>query len=274
MTTHDQLHSNRLRYEMLVELVKGEVSKISALRSAPHTKLLQFSMDICLVALGVRTAYLVDALTPPDPVSVFTSLLKSLRLKSQLFGDVFLLSVPMHMQTFFVRRTVLLEYTLLNFPSFVLLDQNLTVSLSEPDGLRDILLNWNCEILRHGGLSYSLPDDLTQESLIPLAGVLLDYPVAYVPVSVHQSTFLDGEPLDVYEVAVDNPSRDFSSTPVTSEFVFIKFSCPRRVGEKDSSLSPSCLLLLLKHKFGFRLENIGASVSIRHYTEKLDRVAL
>lgn len=265
---------------MLVELVKGEVSKISALRSAPHTKLLQFSMDICLVALGVRdamwcrTAYLVDALTPPDPVSVFTSLLKSLRLKSQLFGDVFLLSVPMHMQTFFVRRTVLLEYTLLNFPSFVLLDQNLTVSLSEPDGLRDILLNWNCEILRHGGLSYSLPDDLTQESLIPLAGVLLDYPVAYVPVSVHQSTFLDGEPLDVYEVAVDNPSRDFSSTPVTSEFVFIKFSCPRRVGEKDSSLSPSCLLLLLKHKFGFRLENIGASVSIRHYTEKLDRVAL
>ncbi|KAI6042676.1 hypothetical protein EDC04DRAFT_911132 [Pisolithus marmoratus] len=220
-----------------------------------------------------RTAHLVDALTPPDPVSVFTSLLKNLRLKSWIFRDIFLLTVPMHMQTFFVQRTVLLEHTFLSFPSFIRLDQNLTVTPSAPDGAREILLDWSYEILRQGGLSYSLPGDLTQELLVPLAGILLDYPVAYVPVSAHQSTFLAGEPLDVYEVAFNSPSAGLSSLQ-GGRFVFIKFSCPRRVAEKDSILSPACLLLLLEHKFERRLESIGASVSVRHYTETLDRVAL
>ncbi|KIK18394.1 hypothetical protein PISMIDRAFT_192443 [Pisolithus microcarpus 441] len=80
MTTA-QLGGSRLGYDILVQLVREEVSKVSVLRSAPHTKQVQFSMDICLVAVGVRTAYLVDALAPPDPVSVFTSLLESLRSK-------------------------------------------------------------------------------------------------------------------------------------------------------------------------------------------------
>ncbi|KAI6130003.1 hypothetical protein EV401DRAFT_683121 [Pisolithus croceorrhizus] len=196
-------------------------------------------MDICLVAVGVRSAYLIDALAPPDPVSVFSSLLKSLRLKSKVFGDTFLLTVPEHMQIFFVQRTALLEHTLLNFPSFVRLDKDLTVEL-----------------------------------LVPLAGILLDYPVAYVPISAQQNIFLPGEPLDVYEVAFNSPSADSSLSLGASEFVFIKFSCPRRVADKDSTLSPACLLMLLEHKFGPRLENIGASVSVRHYTETLDRVAL
>ncbi|KAI6166617.1 hypothetical protein EDD17DRAFT_1177235 [Pisolithus thermaeus] len=231
-------------------------------------------MDICLVAVGVRSAYLIDALAPPDPVSVFSSLLKSLRLKSKVFGDTFLLTVPEHMQIFFVQRTALLEHTLLNFPSFVRLDKDLTVTSREPDSLRNILLDWSYEILWSGGLSYPLPDSLTQELLVPLAGILLDYPVAYVPISAQQNIFLPGEPLDVYEVAFNSPSADSSLSLGASEFVFIKFSCPRRVADKDSTLSPACLLMLLEHKFGPRLENIGASVSVRHYTETLDRVAL
>ncbi|KAI6114337.1 hypothetical protein F5141DRAFT_1291116 [Pisolithus sp. B1] len=273
MTTA-HLGGNRLGYEILVEFVREEVSKVSVLRSAPHAKQVQFSMDICLVAVGVRTAYLVDALAPPDPVSVFTSLLRSLRLKSQVFGDTFLLTVPEHMQIFFAQRTVLLGHTLLNFPSFVRLDKNLTVTPREPDGLRNILLDWSNNITPPEGLSYSLPDGLTQEILVPLAGILLDYPVAYVPVSAQQNIFLPGEPLDVYETAFSSPSADSSPSLGTSEFVFIKFSCPRRVADKDSTLSPACLLRLLEHKFGLRLENIGASVSVRHYTETLDRVAL
>lgn len=202
----------------------------------------------------------------------------------------------MHMQIFFAQGTLLLGYTPLNLPSFVRLDKDLTVVgvvylkesrfLSahrlhlllktpwEPDGLRNILSDWSSKILWPGGLSYSMPDDLTQELLIPLAGILLDYPVAYVPMSAQQNTFLPGEPLDIYEVAFKSLSADFSSSSGTSEFVFIKFSCPRRVADKDSTLSPACLLRLLEHKFRPRLENIGASVSVGHYTETLDRVAL
>lgn len=185
-----------------------------------------------------------------------------------------MLIVPMHMQIFFAQGTLLLGYTPLNLPSFVRLDKDLTVTPREPDGLRNILSDWSSKILWPGGLSYSMPDDLTQELLIPLAGILLDYPVAYVPMSAQQNTFLPGEPLDVYEVAFKSLSADFSSSSGTSELVFIKFSCPRRVADKDSTLSPACLLRLLEHKFRPRLENIGASVSVGHYTETLDRVAL
>ncbi|KAI5989097.1 hypothetical protein EDD15DRAFT_1341601 [Pisolithus albus] len=190
------------------------------------------------------------------------------------FSGHFLLIVPVHMQIFFAQRTVLLGYTLINLPLFVHLDKDLTVTPWEPDGLRNILSDWSSKILWSGGLSYSTPGDLTQELLIPLAGILLDYPVAYVPVSARQNTFLHGEPLDIYEVAFKSLSANFSSSSGTSEFVFIKFSCPRRVADKNSTLSPACLLRLLEHKFRPRLEKIGASMSVRHYTETLDRVAL
>lgn len=126
MTTA-QLGGNRLGYDTLVQLVREEVRKVPVLRSALHTKQVQFSMDICLVAVGVRTAYLVDALAPPDPVSIFTSLLESLRLENDVFRDIFLLIVPVHMQIFFAQRTVLLGYTLINLPLFVHLDKDLTV---------------------------------------------------------------------------------------------------------------------------------------------------
>ncbi|KAL4061661.1 hypothetical protein V8B97DRAFT_1107967 [Scleroderma yunnanense] len=72
---------HRCNFQMLFRLVTEELSKIPALRKTPRTKQCQFSMDVCLIACGVRCAYLVDAVTPLDPVHTFSSLLQNLRDK-------------------------------------------------------------------------------------------------------------------------------------------------------------------------------------------------
>ena len=124
-----------------------------------------------------------------------------------------------------------------------------------------------------GALSFFLPDNLTQIVLVPLAAVLIDYPVAYMPVSPSQTAFLGAEPLDVYEVAfsldiVDSPSTN------TRDFTFLKFSCPRKLADTCPRLSHTHLVQRLEDIFTPRLDKIGAGIAVRHHTETLDRVAL
>lgn len=121
-----------------------------------------------------------------------------------------------------------------------------------------------------GALSFSLPDGLTQVELVPLAAVLIDYPVAYVPVSPCQTVFLAEEPLDVYEVA--SPLDVVNSD--THEFTFLKFSCPQRLTDTCPRLSQPHLIQRLRDTFIPRLDKLGAHIVVRHHTETLGRVAL
>lgn len=195
------------------------------------------------------------------------------------------------MQTLFINTKLFDEKAIdssMN-PIFVRLDEDLTEvreaslpvsmviivpkSASPPDEVKDVLLGMRAAMASQGALSFFLPDNLTQIMLVPLAAVLIDYPVAYMPVSPSQTAFLGAEPLDVYEVAfsldiVDSPSTN------TRDFTFLKFSCPRKLADTCPRLSHTHLVQRLEDIFTPRLDKIGAGIAVRHHTETLDRVAL
>lgn len=116
-------------------------------------------------------------------------------------------------------------------------------------------------------LSLTLPPNLSQETLIPLAAILLEYPVAYVPASSDQANFLGGVPLNVFSCGL---------TSAFAEHVLMKFSCPSDVGLQAENLSPTKLMEGLMDRFQERLDLIGAGwvLSLEYHKETHDRVAL
>lgn len=115
-------------------------------------------------------------------------------------------------------------------------------------------------------LSITLRDDLTQDILVPLAAVLLDFPVAYVPVSAEQTSFLSGVPLDVYECFMHG----------SGSHTVLKFSSPCSIGARHPELGPERLIIALKAYLQPRLDKVGwaAPLDVVHRIETLDRVAL
>ncbi|KAG1715731.1 hypothetical protein ID866_1447, partial [Astraeus odoratus] len=223
--------------------------------------------------------YLVDVIAPPDPVHTLSSLLRTLRDKDPIFRDVVLWSDSTHMQSFFI-NTKLLEDKLVNLGegiAFIHLDESLTVSTLVPIAVKDVLLGMY-DAMTSRGLSFTFSEKLTPQILVPLAAVLIDYPVAYVPISPDETAFLQGEILDVYDVAFRKDAlthgSDRPSFIDTHEFTFLRFSCPRRLADSCPELSTAYLTQKLKNKFTPRLEEIGARVHVSHRIEKLDRVAL
>ena len=107
--------------------------------------------------------------------------------------------------------------------------------------------------------------------LVPLAAILLEYPLAYVPISSDQTSFLAGVPLDVYECVLTCPSM--LKAP---EHILMKFSCPSVLAATNLELSVSRLEERLNARFAPRLKQAGLSgtFQIRHSTETLARVAL
>ena len=112
---------------------------------------------------------------------------------------------------------------------------------------------------------------LKQELMIPIAAILLEYPVAYVPTSSDQTAFLSREPLDIYECRLVH-----TETEVPNQHTFLKFSCPSTIGVKHMELSPQKLTERMKERFIPRLQKVGDSITVDIHvsTEKFDRVAL
>jgi len=117
-------------------------------------------------------------------------------------------------------------------------------------------------------LSFSLVADTTTtlETVVPLAAVLLDYLVAYVPYTSYPNT-LSGVPLDVYECILAIDSREHS---------IIKFSCPATVQEFGfAQLKPENITLKLAAMFADRLGAAragGATIHVRHSSEMVDQI--
>ncbi|KAF8147322.1 hypothetical protein K438DRAFT_1626356 [Mycena galopus ATCC 62051] len=99
--------------------------------------------------------------------------------------------------------------------------------------------------------------------MIPLAGTLLGYPVAYVPDA--GGAFLAHASLDVFECSV---------RALTWEHAFLKFSCPAMLAATHPELAPTRIVASLKTRFEPRLEELGLVLIVKHETEILDRVAL
>ncbi|KAF8843289.1 hypothetical protein BDN67DRAFT_964685 [Paxillus ammoniavirescens] len=150
-----------------------------------------------------------------------------------------------------------------------------SVSSKTPDAIQDVLLKMQTSMaVSPDILSFTLPEALTQEVLVPLAAVVIDYPVAYVPASSEQTSFLSGEVLDVYNVSFKCPSSSASASNLQKEHVVLMFSCPRVLVSKHAELSPAALTEKLRVKFESRLESLGIHMSVTHHTQTLDRVAL
>lgn len=148
-------------------------------------------------------------------------------------------------------------------------------SREPPDMLREALRDVRFLMAESpDALSLSLSDTFTQEILIPLAAVMIDYPVAYFPACSAQTSFLEGEALDIYTISFKAITTSDSTSGFGKEYTFLKFSCPQVLVSNYAELSPATVIEKLRVKFTAGLSRIGTRVSVTHRTETLDRVAL
>ena len=124
-------------------------------------------------------------------------------------------------------------------------------------------------------LSFSLPSDTTFETVVPLAAILLDYLVAFVPYPSYPNT-LSGVPLDVYEYTLTIPSHD---STLNLNHSVIKFSCPTNLRENFTQLKPENVTLKMAAIFADRLSTArtgGVTIyvkhDVKHSSETVDRV--
>ncbi|KAG5636190.1 hypothetical protein H0H81_008896 [Sphagnurus paluster] len=157
--------------------------------------------------------------------------------------------------------------------SFVSLGlNNIPVSLvSEPPSDVDAVLSVLIDSMTNTSLlppSVTIPP-LSHGTAIPLAAVLLEYPVAYVPTSL-EHPFLSNITLDVYECVLLNVLEQNSS------YTLLKFSCPSELAGQHTNMDPEHIIAFLTEKFTGRMNKLlpGASFQILHNIQTLDRVAL
>lgn len=114
---------------------------------------------------------------------------------------------------------------------------------------------------------HTLPANPTSDTLIPLAGYLLEYPISYVPISNTQTDYLAGVELDVYECFV---------LTTNGRHTLLKFSCPTAVGLKELAFGTESMVAKLELVYGERIESLNQGWKIEMYHERttLDRVAL
>jgi hypothetical protein len=132
--------------------------------------------------------------------------------------------------------------------------------------LADLLpLTQSVELL----LSFSLSSETaTLETVVPLAAILLDYLVAYVPYPSYPNT-LSGVSLDFYECILTIPGRD------DLKHSFIKFSCPTTLREDLTQLKPDTITLKLTAIFADRFGTArtgDVNIRVKHSSETVDRV--
>jgi hypothetical protein len=122
--------------------------------------------------------------------------------------------------------------------------------------------------------------DTPQVALVPLAGVLLEYPVAYV-VPPEATAYLSQVLLDVYECAFHFDQSGITS--IERQHTLLKYSCPNVLGSAETSLHPDTIVELLRTHFEARLNQAWEQhapndpvprLSVHHTTVTLDRVAL
>ena len=127
-----------------------------------------------------------------------------------------------------------------------------------------------------------LPGGIRMEDAVPLAALILDYPVAYVPTSPPGNTapvFLSGVPVRTYECVVtfgshSIPSGSFARRERSS---VMKFSCPQSLEEEEAILLPQAVVDELTCLFEGRLAKTGdesAKFEVVCSSMTFDRLAL
>jgi hypothetical protein len=116
---------------------------------------------------------------------------------------------------------------------------------------------------------------LGQDVMVPLAAILLEYPVAYAPTSPAQSSFLSGVCLDIYDCILTRPHH-IADHVIPLTHTFLKFSSPHRLGLEHPSLSPSKLISDIATRYESRLKELECDfvLNIQHHTKTFDRITL
>ncbi|KAG2153097.1 uncharacterized protein EDB93DRAFT_242621 [Suillus bovinus] len=265
-----------------IRLAHEELSAQQPLRRVRPGKLEQFSTDLCLIAHGIRSACLVDTFAVQDPVSLFSRILAGLRSKSATFAGIVHWYDPSSLQSFIVNSRILRVFvqTMLEdnaaVVAYVLLDTFPTLLNSTPTTVLDVICAMNEDMLEsQANVSFSFVGGLTQDNLVPLAATLIGYPVAYVPISADQTSFLNGQPLDVYEAMVVPTASCTSSLQSSNQLhTLLKFSCPCLLAKTNLELSTERVTKRLQSQFQQSLSAIGLSLLVHHHVEVMDRVAL
>ncbi|KAF5385708.1 hypothetical protein D9757_005504 [Collybiopsis confluens] len=258
----------------------------------PRLRSTSFAIDLALVALSIRAAHLVDAFTPKkDARNTFSSLLHRLRQAnslvaeetepSVLFIDVVHVYEPTSEQSFFINAPLFLDTSPPHCPVFISADSSPHILTEPPQTLPSLLHDLTNQLIRHSSsptITIDLPQDLSPASTVPLAAILLEYPVAYCPpATINSEPLLGGVTLDVYQVSLNNvPARSFLNN--NSHHVLLKFSCPSHLGSSyPDRLSPELTMVNLRSLFESRMMDhvdLESVISIHHEVQTLDRVAL
>ncbi|KAJ7761502.1 hypothetical protein DFH07DRAFT_771368 [Mycena maculata] len=248
-------------HDVVRQAVEEALSAQRVLRKLSAQKRKTFSLDLTLIALSCRCAWLVDVAAIPDPQHVYADLLRILRPIHYIFNGVEHIFEPCSHQSFFVNTTEIQSGFATSDVAFVLLRQDPELLAGPPPDVLDALNGLSSTLL--------LPPDLPPRTTIPVAGVLLGYPVAYVPQSAEPSaTFLAQAQLDVYACSVHSPGWEVPHT-------LLKFSCPAALAAAHPArLGSARILAELTARFEPRIKELGLRMIVEHTTEIVNRVAL
>ncbi|KAI0699296.1 hypothetical protein C8T65DRAFT_659832 [Cerioporus squamosus] len=275
--------------------VQGVLEANSLLRHVSKSKLRQFSFDVTVVAFGVRCGYLFDVFglrTKRTTLKDFLEeVLLRLRQTHPAFETVTLLYDPASEQLFFVSvprfRTYCepdsgrLSGTILSWVSFIEVRGAATETCPPPVRLESVFRAVALELNAQGTppVVISLPgdEDRSMGDMVAFAACILEFPVAYVPISEPTGgAFLAGVPLDVYDCVLVRDTGRAAEAQARSEVQsLIKFSCPQAIGLEVPELSPKSLVDRLSARFAERVEHATSfAFVVSHFVETLDRVAM
>ncbi|KAI0346033.1 hypothetical protein BDW22DRAFT_940954 [Trametopsis cervina] len=267
---------------------------LPVLKRVPKTKLQIFALDIYLVARGVRTGYLFDAFSvsgrSTDPTSVLSQILSSLREKIAIFERVVVFKIASSDDHFFVNAPLFLERFSIGDPDGQCADLSWVtfVSLSGahpavlpavPVGVQGVLETICTQLLEHSHTTYPptiIIDDSDCEvpawDIVPLAGLILEYAVAYVPneQSFAESKFLGGVDLEIYTCVLSWQGTE-GHLGGASEHTLLQFSCPSSIAQQTDSITRR-----IHERFTTRLAfaSLDCKLHVSSRTTIPDRVAL
>lgn len=148
-----------------------------------------------------------------------------------------------------------------------------------PVGVQGVLKTICTQLLEHSHTTYQptiIIDDSGCEvpawDIVPLAGLILEYVVAYVPneQSIAESKFLGGVDLEIYTCVL---SWKGTEGPLggASEHTLLQFSCPSSMAQQTDSITRR-----IHERFTTRLAfaSLDCKLHVSSRTTILDRVAL
>lgn len=278
----------------LLATVTSQVSRFEPFRKFSKDAKESFAFDITLVALSIRTGYLLDRISIEEPlvVNTFSTLLKELCRTSKCFDETLHLYEPIANQSFIVNKSLLFrklellltQYASNPYPIFLLLQKRGEICQFDTVpkavfGVLELLFDkLTGSHLSAEERTVQLPQGLVSTTFVPLAAILLDYPVAYVPSSENQVSFLNSVPLVVFRCQINTQKERVKGLPVhKEEHNFLAFSCPTSLADDTSSnASIQRIITHLESSFGPRIaESFPRSTlhaGYKHIT--LDCVAL